>query len=484
MRYLLRRYGNFNGFDIPGVIKNLKDSIGSEIQLESRYKSIWEINGVIVVQGYNRLNSREFVKGILDVRVKNMDKLLYVPGPFNPYDFPVLYYLGIDLLDDSFIRLRGDVNCIIPTGFTKMENCVQWNNSLLSRIIEEVKASLKNGNFRELVEFYSITSFAREILRILDMENYDQIKKFIDHIPREIKAGSLESMYRPELVEYRERVKVLEQTADYLLLIPCSAVKPYSISKSHRVLHSHIGKFLNNIQEVIVTSPLGLVPREIEAFYPPAYYDIPVTGFWFEDERKMLLEISKGFFANKRYKKVFYILPEGEDVILDLFQNKIGIKGKLNSENSIQLAKLLSTEGISPGSHKKYLEMVNIINYFYDIKVDHSKLIIKNEGNRKLIYYDNKEFMKLTSSGPKPLIGLAEFLYENRKRVIEIGEEVKSSNIFVPIVKNISEDVKPGDQVVVVSNGKILGYGISTISQSDLDNIKRGIAISEFSRFH
>ena len=34
----------------------------------------------------------------------------------------------------------------------------------------------------------------------------------------------------------------------------------------------------------MVTSPLGLVPRSLEDFWPAAHYDIPVTGDWDSDE--------------------------------------------------------------------------------------------------------------------------------------------------------------------------------------------------------
>ena len=36
----------------------------------------------------------------------------------------------------------------------------------------------------------------------------------------------------------------------------------------------------SSAHEVIVTSPLGLVPRDLEEVWPAGYYDIPVTGDW------------------------------------------------------------------------------------------------------------------------------------------------------------------------------------------------------------
>ena len=69
---------------------------------------------------------------------------------------------------------------------------------------------------------------------------------------------------------------------DVLILLPCSARKPYRLSKSH-------GRFIRAIgtsacHEVIVTSPLGLVPRDLEEVWPASKYDVPVTGDWSLDE--------------------------------------------------------------------------------------------------------------------------------------------------------------------------------------------------------
>ena len=45
----------------------------------------------------------------------------------------------------------------------------------------------------------------------------------------------------------------------------------------------------------MMTSPLGLVPRDLEDVWPAANYDVPVTGDWSSDEldrvRRMLLSL-------------------------------------------------------------------------------------------------------------------------------------------------------------------------------------------------
>ena len=60
--------------------------------------------------------------------------------------------------------------------------------------------------------------------------------------------------------------------------------KPYSSSRSHKAFRRAINH--SSAHEVIVTSPLGLVPRDLEEVWPAGHYDIPVTGDWTLDEMK------------------------------------------------------------------------------------------------------------------------------------------------------------------------------------------------------
>ena len=49
----------------------------------------------------------------------------------------------------------------------------------------------------------------------------------------------------------------------------------------------------------MMTSPLGLVPRDLEDVWPAANYDVPVTGDWSSDElarvRRMLTSLVERF---------------------------------------------------------------------------------------------------------------------------------------------------------------------------------------------
>ena len=106
-----------------------------------------------------------------------------------------------------------------------------------------------------------------------------------------------------------------------LLLLPCSAKKPYHISKSHQAFRDTIMSVSNfdMVHEVIVTSPLGIVPREIELFYPAAQYDIPVTGHWDREEVAMVQSMVS-MIASQGYDKILCHLGVEADIVKEVVQ--------------------------------------------------------------------------------------------------------------------------------------------------------------------
>jgi len=86
----------------------------------------------------------------------------------------------------------------------------------------------------------------------------------------EVTAATAETLDRVEIRRFADRVTSRYQnrfTDQPLVLVPCSATKPYSDSQSH-------GQFHDAIQwrghTVSMTSPIGVVPQELETTYPPS----------------------------------------------------------------------------------------------------------------------------------------------------------------------------------------------------------------------
>ena len=121
----------------------------------------------------------------------------------------------------------------------------------------------------------------------------------------EMLACSAESQNRVEVRRFAERVNTRFQSeGDILLIIPCSARKPYSTSKSHLAIARALGRYRNLVHELILTSPLGVVPRELELVYPAAHYDVTVTGVWDLEERQWVSDCLKKFVDTHHFKKI------------------------------------------------------------------------------------------------------------------------------------------------------------------------------------
>ena len=105
------------------------------------------------------------------------------------------------------------------------------------------------------------------------------------------------------------------------------------------------------VHEVIITSPLGIVPRELELMYPASRYDIAVSGYWDEDEKKMIQNLLQRYLETCDYEKIIVHVPRSiQDFIVDLLKNPIitCTDSPTSKETIIPLTRM----GFSPGSRR------------------------------------------------------------------------------------------------------------------------------------
>jgi archaeosine synthase alpha-subunit len=175
------------------------------------------------------------------------------------------------------------------------------------------------GRLRELVEARLPSEPAlAEMLRYADRE----LGGLLDERTPVTRGEShtyvvLEAHRRPEMERFRRRV--LERyrpppSKTVLLVVPCSRTKPYRLSRSHR----RIGRALDGLPSlarlhvVSVSSPIGVVPRELEDVPPARHYDIPVTGDWEERERASVVEGVRHLLASGHYRRAILHLDPDE----------------------------------------------------------------------------------------------------------------------------------------------------------------------------
>ena len=227
--------------------------------------------------------------------------LLWAPRTALPHRIPLLAYLGVDLFDttEGLIQALGGVAWNESLG----PNQGEAGTSSSERTVEEYRralattqAAIAQGRLRELVESRVTTEPSLgEILRYGDRLLAGLLEERTPvigngHTGRYVLA---ESLRRPEMRRFRDRLVERYRppsSKEVLLLVPCSRTKPYRLSRSHRRF-AQAWEGLSRVERlhvVSVSSPIGLVPRELEDLYPARHYDIPVTGDWSETERDIV----------------------------------------------------------------------------------------------------------------------------------------------------------------------------------------------------
>jgi len=218
--------------------------------------------------------------------------------------------MGVDLFDLARSHRAASQEVILTEDGPRIpeqtmgESCgISTQIAAWERALAATRSAIRDGSLRELAERQS-TSSPRSVERLRRhdsmMRSFDGgragLERVVGH-ERKLRCHTYQSRDDPLIHDWRDRVADShlppEHQRELLVLLPCSAVKPYRTSQSHRRFISSIPN--NAAHQVMVTAPLGLVPRELEEIWPAANYDIPVTGDWDNDEisviRSMLLRM-------------------------------------------------------------------------------------------------------------------------------------------------------------------------------------------------
>lgn len=274
-----------------------------------------------------------FVAAVRAVREEvGAEPVLWAPRVALPHRVPLLAYLGIDLLDTTEGELRaangefldltlGPVRgpraaeargCDCPACTRAApDDLLAHARFLYRRALGETLAALGRGALRELVEArLAAEPASAEILRYADRE----LAALLEARTPVVAQGShtyvlAESLRRPEMRRFRARL--LERyrpppSKSVLLLVPCSRTKPYRNSPSHRRFASALEGLpgAERVHVVSISSPIGVVPRELEDVPPARHYDVPVTGDWSESERAFVTEGLGHLLRSGTYRKV------------------------------------------------------------------------------------------------------------------------------------------------------------------------------------
>ncbi len=453
---------------------------------------------------------RDFVASLAGAReTLGPAKPVGVTGLATPANLAVLVYAGVDLVDSSRMLLdsaRGIFHTAdgsVPVDQADRAACgctacaagqdLRAHNELaLQRELLLVRNHLLHGRLRELVERRLANDpWNTAVLRHLDLRHADLLESYTPVAGGEILAYSHESLTRPEVERFRRRIRqryAKPPSAQVLLLLPCSARKPYSSSRSHRRFREALLACGNPsvVHEVIVTSPLGLIPRELERFYPARAYDIPVTGDWSRDEAAMVTEDLQAFVKANAYEAVVAHLGAEALIVRDALPEAIlTSSGRPTSDESLaNLTRTLQevTASLKPvGRGRRFAEeMANIARFQFgdagrglvenaEFKGRFPNVHVRKAGTQVAMHTD-RGMLSLTLEGGRLLSAVNAYC-------VEIEDFVPKGNLFAVGVTGATPDIRIGDEVVVRHGAEVRAVGTARMNPREMVDSERGEAV-------
>jgi len=515
---------NTNRFKEPNFAEII---LSKEIEKDSNIvlseEEITKINSNLVIVKYasQLLNQpNNFVNFIVELREKiGYQKAIYLPGVAEPTNISLLVYSGVDLFDSTsaIVAARKNImffengnidkneikeifcNCPICSKIKnpkdiKYQDILYHNYYELISELKKVRNAIYNQNLRNLIEIrIRADPKLTAILKNLDSNNYNFLEKRTPITNKNMLfATSKESINRPEIKRFQDRVMNRynkPDSAKLLLLLPCSAKKPYYLSKSHKFFRNTLNSIKNPfiVHELIITSPLGLVPRELELTYPAANYDIPVTGVWEDYEKKMIKNLLEKYLKKNKYEQLIIHLPkELTDFIKPIVKNeKLTCVDTPTSDKS--LIKLKTTlEKIEKDydkieSQKRAYEEIKCLASYQFGKKNAEELLknsrIKGKYPFRKIFEKNKQLGMVTQER-----GLISLTLDGARKIDDYNVYIYDDftlkgSVFAPGIKTADKNIRIGDEVIVKSKNQIVAVGVAQMNYEEMIQSNYGEAV-------
>lgn len=466
-----------------------------------------------------------FVEAIRDLRVAiGARPVLWAPRVALPHRVALLAYLGVDLLDTTEALWRARSGAFLdpvlgpdlseaprrPCGCpacraVPAEPLEEHALHALLEEVDRVRSSARDGRLRELVEArLTAEPLLAEILRYADRHLGPLLEERTPVAAEGIRGYVLrESQRRPEVRRFRARL--LERYRPpagkrCLLLVPCSRTKPYRSSRSHRRFQRALEGLpnLEQVHVVSVTSPLGVVPRELEDTYPARHYDIPVTGEWDEVEREAVRSAVGHLLARGSYEHAIVHLDPVEYAFLaDLFETARGVEWTAPDHRTTSPAALAALRGAvesagasaapTPGGPLAVVreELRQVAAYQFGAEAAERlfappvrlagrpwfQRLTDGNGTDLAIWREPRGLFQLTVAGGRRMLPA---------HPLEVRVDPKvnlAGDLFGPGVEAADRGIRVGDAVLLVRNGELVGVGEARLPGALMTELGRGIAV-------
>ena len=446
-----------------------------------------------VIADGRRLIERKELQIIPKIREKiSPNSAIYFPAVF-PWEIPLLVYMGVDYFDNSLTKLYASMgykftkNRALKVDNYNFEELYFNNKKVYEEILEEVKIAIKNGFLRNVVEE---TAISHPYL----WANYRRYEPDLRNIPlsKESKIIVTTNINIPEVKKYLERLDRYEPYSNVIVLLPCSSKKPYSTSQSHQKFIKAIKSSKVVVEEVILTSPYGLVPRALERL---VNYDIPVTGEWGLEEIKLINNCLKNFLKKVEEKFDDYVviahLPEHYIEILDLDNVIITSEGNPTSEENLKnltntlknYKELTKNKNVSKKGQKIH-NIQQLAKFQFGINFIPNEIFI-NRKEQIFIKVNNKN-QQIASINPKNgllilTLSGGELLWNSGGKninYVEVDYEIKKGSLFPPGFVDCNENISYNDEVVLIKDDEFLGVGRALMSGLEMKKAKHGALVN------
>jgi len=496
-------------------------------------RDLYVIGAAALLENQARLLTRTVLK------LKNNtspDTALYTPALATPENLAVLIYLGIDLVDDTAAVIKGYQDryltrdgekpidrlrefpcaCEVCTKIETPERLQSMSGPERARLIarhniikldEElrlVRECIRDGSLRDYVEKQCRSRpYLTAVLRLLDQEHAYLEERTPTMRKNILIANTAESQNRVEVTRFAERVLSRFAPPDppgtsTLVILPCSARKPYSRSMSHAKFIDALSGYRRQVHEIILTSPLGVVPRELETIYPAAHYDIAVTGQWSLDETAWVASCLRGYLEKHAYENIIAHVSGGfaevcrtveQDLGIGITYSAIDDRSPIADDSLARLREaVVSSVSVQPARSKSKsrskvsrLRTVRAIaDYQFGFGVgeqlipDHAQIKSSRSGFR--IFADGARIASSSGYGTIALTLAGAALMPPDIYRVRIDDFLPKGSVLAPGVVEADPQIRQMDEVIV-QGSMALGVGRAQMSGLEMVGSSRGLAV-------
>ena len=461
-------------------------------------------------------HAEAFVDAVVGVREAIPDDTaLYLPGVATPANAATLVYAGVDLLDETRARARGlegfylttdgeafledldELSCACeacrgPVSAFSRADCADHNAAVLRAELARVRRRIAEGRLRDYVEGQSRhEAWLTATLRRLDQQ-YGYLEARTPVFRRaELLASTGDALRRVEIQRFADRVtsRYRPRLDAPLVLLPCSARKPYSESQSHEQFSRAIG-YRGHV--VSMTSPIGVVPNELETTYPAQHYDSVVTGQWTATEIEFVASVLERYLERADYDRhVAHVPPEGYRDICERVEAATDVEfeytvvGHPTTDESLtNLSAALEGHDSYDKSEREAATVRAIADFQFgdgagdevfgpDARTEgrYPKLRVTENGEQLATMVPQYGTLPLTPAGARAWRDS-----DAPTKTVDIGDFVPSGSVLAPGVVDADPAIRPGDEVVV-EGPDAFAVGRAACHGEAMVDASRGVAV-------